>query len=439
MNIIEYLNENGVQGVPNGGDYIAIQCPFCREEYNSGNAVGGFNINLSTNRGECGNSECHHKYAEFDEWSEALGISNKRQVREINKEDANEYALEKNTEPRQIIEGLIESLDEKYESKLEFKKLGDVMSKDHGPINWIVDKLIPADSFSVISGDPGNYKTWLTMDIAIRVSQGSPFLDYFGTNQCPVLIIDEENPERVVQNRLKLLGIEKNADLPIYYLNKSGFDITNKNNLVRLMTYIAENKIKLVIFDSLVRIHRGEENSARDMSAMYRRISTITKLGVSILATHHHRKGSEKSDSPQNLRGSSDIGAGIDAHLIVFSEKEENQLYISQPKLRSDEPGKPFVVGIVKSEKGGIKFKYIGEDNRKQKKIETIQNQIMEIIQNSNTDITVKDIIEKLPADSSPTLVRNALKGLDGNGLKSKKIKSGQLLYSLQTSEPVSS
>jgi len=334
---------------------------------------------------------------------------------------------------KEKIKNILESLDEKRDNMLGFQTLGNVMTKDFGPIDWIVDRLIPADSFSVISGDPKNYKTWLTMEIAIRVSQGIPFLGHFGTAQCPVLIVDEEDPERVVQNRFKMLGIEKTANLPIYYLNKSEFDITNKKHLAQLLNYIAEHKIKLVILDSLVRMHRGDENSSRDMSAVFRRISAITRLGVSVLATHHHRKGAEKSDSPQNLRGSSDIGAGVDAHLIVVHEKEEGLLYINQPKLRMDEEEKPFVVKIVKLENDGVRFEYVGKDNRKQEKLETMKDQLMEIFQGSEIEMTVKEILEKLPMDSSPALVRTALRELDGNGLKSKKGKRGQLFYSLQT------
>ena len=77
-------------------------------------------------------------------------------------------------------------------------------------VEWVMDRLIPKESITVIFGKGGIGKTWLMMDIARSIGSG---LDYFGyqTIKTPVIFIDFENPVSMLNERTKKLGEAENV------------------------------------------------------------------------------------------------------------------------------------------------------------------------------------------------------------------------------------
>lgn len=313
-----------------------------------------------------------------------------------------------------------------------FQQLHEIMEKDFGDIAWVVEGLFPMESISIISGNPGNFKTWITMDLARSIAEGTSFLGKFQTMQGGVLIVDEENAERVIKDRFIKLDVANNEKLPIYYLNRIGFKIDDKKDLEEVISFVKENDIKLVIFDSLVRIHSGDENTSQTMSKVMRSFQEVVKAGASVISTHHHRKGPSGPNPSQSLRGSSDILAGIDCHIIITHSKEENCLHFSQPKLRTDEPINDFLVSIKKTEKGELVFTYEGDDKRAENKIQEVKNEIIGVMQMSDTSMSVKDFKEELGDSFSENNIRGALKALTKEEMIKFETKGkGERFYSL--------
>jgi AAA domain len=58
---------------------------------------------------------------------------------------------------------------------------------------WLVDGLIREGSTNLLSGAPGDFKTWLALELAGAVSKGTDFLGR-KTIQTRVLYLDRENP-----------------------------------------------------------------------------------------------------------------------------------------------------------------------------------------------------------------------------------------------------
>ncbi len=343
------------------------------------------------------------------------------------------------TPAEKIIQGILnESIqEEKTKERFNFQQLHEIMERDFGPIAWIVEGLFPMESISILSGDPGNFKTWITMDLARSIAQGVSFLGKFETIQGAVLFIDEENSERVVQARYKKMDIIQDEELPIYYLNRIGFKIDDKEDLNNVIDFVKEKDIKLVIIDSLVRIHSGDENTSQTMSKVMRCFQEIVKAGASVISTHHHRKGPAGSNPSLALRGSSDILAGVDCHIIITHAKEENRLYFKQPKLRTDEPVDDFSVSIIKNTKnGGLSFLYEGENKMGFEKSQEVMNEVLSVIQISDESITFKDLKTKLSDSFSDNALREALKNLTNEGIIIYKAKGrGERFYSLVVNE----
>jgi len=95
------------------------------------------------------------------------------------------------------------------------------MAKEFPEQVYLVDRLVPDAGFTIFSGAPGSYKTFALLELARCVASGQPFLGYFETHQANVLLIDEENGERLLQQRMRLMDIAEH--LPIFYTPTTGF------------------------------------------------------------------------------------------------------------------------------------------------------------------------------------------------------------------------
>ena len=140
--------------------------------------------------------------------------------------------------------------------------------------------------------------------------------------------------------------------------------------------------------DSLVRIHRGDENSARDMALVFEAIKIFTKANVSVLLTHHNRKQGEyrSMDTAQDIRGSSDILAAIDSLVQLTTRRDDpNTLILTQTKSRQGSAVPRFEVLIRKGESGapqGFEFKEFENVKPKKAKPEATSDAILSLLAN---------------------------------------------------------
>ncbi|MFA6076595.1 MAG: AAA family ATPase [Candidatus Paceibacterota bacterium] len=311
--------------------------------------------------------------------------------------------------------------------------IGEILEHDFGEEEWLVDSLISKQGMMALSGNPGDFKTWVTIHIALCVSRNLPVFGKFQATQGSVLIIDEEDHLRLLKRRLELLGA-KEAD-NIHYLSQSGIKIDIEVVRDMILDIVNEKNIKLVIFDSLIRVHGQEENDAGGMAKVFNSFQKIITAGASILFTHHHRKQQQgqKANTGQSMRGSSDILAAVDCHITIEKKsEEEDRLILRQTKLRQGELLPPFEISILKSELGPSGFEFVGDFDEKKKKAEEASDAVVillaegmknrpEIIELLKDDDYGRDIadrgikiaeeagkIEKVPKDEVPKGDRKA-------------------------------
>jgi hypothetical protein len=294
--------------------------------------------------------------------------------------------------------------------------VGEIMAHDFGEQEWVVRSLIPKSGVTVLSGNPGDFKTWLTIHTAICVARGTQVFKMFEATKGGVLVIDEEDHIRLLKKRLELLGATS-AD-NISYISQGQIKLDSEESLNSIIGIVKEKNIKLVILDSLVRIHGQDENDAKSMAKVFGCIQQIVTAGASILLTHHHRKqvGFAPSNAGQSMRGSSDILASVDCHISVKKKPDEDsRLVIHQSKLRQDEALKPFEVTILKDnvDKDGKPmpsgFEYAGQFDEKKLKIEEAAEAVLSVLSNELRCRT--DIIEMLSEEEfGKTTVEDAIK-----------------------------
>lgn len=263
---------------------------------------------------------------------------------------------------------LPELYDVTPQGKPRLWNIGEILMKDFGEEAWLVESLISKQGITALSGNPGDFKTWITIHIAICVSRGLSVFGKFPTTKGCVLIIDEEDHLRLLKKRLELLGATEKDN--IHYLSQSGIKVDDETTRDAILEIVKEKNIKLLILDSLVRVHRQDENDARGMAKVFSSLQKVITAGASILFTHHHRKeqGHGTSNPAQSMRGSSDILAAVDCHIAMTKKRDEDRLIVRQTKLRQGELLLPFEVSILKSTFGPSGFEFAGGyDEKKQK------------------------------------------------------------------------
>ena len=260
--------------------------------------------------------------------------------------------------------------------------IGDILGHDFGMEEWLIDSLISKQGMMALSGNPGDYKTWVSIHFALCVSRNLPVFGKFKTVQGGVLIIDEEDHLRLLKKRLELLGAKDTDN--IHYFSQSGIKVDVEAVRDMILEIVREKNIKLVILDSLVRVHQQEENDSGGMSKVFSSLQKIIKAGASILFTHHHRKqqkGQSTVSRGQSMRGSSDILAAVDSHTTIEKKNDtENRLVLRQTKLRQGELLPPFEVTITTSEFGPSGFEYAGDYDEKKKKAEEVAEVIPSLL-----------------------------------------------------------
>lgn len=255
----------------------------------------------------------------------------------------------------------------------------DLMSNNYPEQKWTVDRLIPANAITILSGEPGSFKTYLLLETALAAVENRPLFDQFEATASGVLVIDEENGEALLQQRLRQLGASKD-ELPIYFYSLQDF-ILNDKNVEAAIKDCKEHNIDLVMIDSLVRIHTGDENRAGDMAAVFKQLKRFTINGIAVLVTHHNRKpGKDSGNARHDMRGSSDILASVDSHLSL--RRDADELILSQPKQRYAKELSSIRLNVTDKE-DVFSFEYVGNMPNRVSKTQQVKADILAILANN--------------------------------------------------------
>jgi len=299
------------------------------------------------------------------------------------------------------------------EANLNLRSIKDILELEEPENTFLIEKLVPNQRITAISGFPGCAKSWAALYVASCVATGSALFDRFNSLQGSVLYIDGESGIFEIRRRIKLLNFSTN--LPIYFLSQEGIKVDNNNDLNILIKIIKEKEIKLVIFDPFVAMHSQIENSAEDMQKVFEGIEKLTLQGVTVIIIHHHRKDFyiRKSSPGQSLRGSSAIFGRLDSAILIKKNKEDENsinLTLCQFKSRSGRKSAPFQVKLVENNnKDLLSFEYVGEEEVKKQKKEEAKELIIDLLKQKD-ERPRREIIEILKENEYGT--RNSSEGL---------------------------
>ena len=211
--------------------------------------------------------------------------------------------------------------------------LGDLLERE--PAAWLLEGIIEEQSLSCIWGDPGSYKTFLALDMALHIAHGKEWYGSGVTKGLVVYVAGEgvaglrkrvaawhQHHERTVSDAEFIL-IEEPA-----MLNAAG----EQQLLQTVEALRADRRVRLVVFDTLARCNAGDENTPEGMGEIIRTLDGLRGHwpGSSTLLIHHQGK-----DAGKNLRGHSSLYGALDTSLRV--RKHENRCQLIHHKQKDAE------------------------------------------------------------------------------------------------------
>jgi len=172
---------------------------------------------------------------------------------------------------------------------------------------WVVKCWIVEGTINVFISEPGAGKTTVFTAVAGAVRCGAAFAG-METTKRPVLILDRENTAAFIADVLRRLRVRDGDGLRIWggWLQEQAPDPGAA--IVQGWVLSCDPK-PLIIVDSLVAFHGGDQNDSTETRAYLHRCRRLADLGATVLLLHH----SGKSETAQDYRGSSDIKASADA------------------------------------------------------------------------------------------------------------------------------
>jgi archaellum biogenesis ATPase FlaH len=183
-----------------------------------------------------------------------------------------------------------------------------------------VEGVIAAGTVTAITGESGAGKTTLVTAICSAVERGVPFAG-LATQRRPVLILDKENPLPVVVERFDRLGIQDGPNFKVW--GGWALDEPPAPYTPIIIDWVTSCEPKpLIVVDSLVSFHGGNENDATETRAFMQGFRRLADLGATIILLHHSGKG----ESSREYRGSSDIKASIDVGYHLANLGDASQL-----------------------------------------------------------------------------------------------------------------
>jgi len=177
---------------------------------------------------------------------------------------------------------------------------------------WLIEEVIPVGSVNLITAESGTGKTWVAYAIAGAVAREESFAGR-AVRQRPVLYLDGENPLCVAKQRLRDLGISEIPNLRVWGGWVEDPPPGPDSNL--LGEFVRRHQ-PLLIWDSLVQFHDGEEQSASETRAFMKHFRAPAHLGATIIILHH----TGKTSTSQQYRSSSDIKAAVDMAYVLETE-----------------------------------------------------------------------------------------------------------------------
>lgn len=257
-------------------------------------------------------------------------------------------------------------------SKYRFKTVSDPDLKDRkGPvafsqikeevIDWLWYPYIPLGRITMLGGDPGAGKSFISANLAAVLSRGDSFPgeeDGIREPMNTILMSVEDDPSDTIKPRLRNL----NADQTKVFISQEDL-ILDVAGISSIGQMARDKKAKLIIIDPIVAFlgAKMDMNRANEVRPIMRGLARIAKiLNIAIVVIRHNRKvtaGGKESKAIYSGSGSIDFTASVRSELAV-SEARNGVKYLNHIKTNSGKQGPSIEYEILEQPDGTGLFQW---------------------------------------------------------------------------------
>ena len=176
-------------------------------------------------------------------------------------------------------------------------------------LKWAVTNFLEDNGCLLLSAKPGIGKTRLSLQGAISLALGIPFMQYEVPTAKRVGFFSLEMHQPGIQYFLKHMLTDFPVEvveqlqerLKIIPLGES-FNVLDIVNTSRVQAFIEEHGIDILFFDSLGRVTNKSLNNDEDTKALFDWDAAIRKrYGIATWYVHHNRKATAQNKQPKTL------------------------------------------------------------------------------------------------------------------------------------------
>jgi hypothetical protein len=203
---------------------------------------------------------------------------------------------------------------------------------DLPPQEWLIEDIVETGVFAAVYGESGDGKSFVTIDWALSVATGLPWLGK-GVKQGPTVYVAAEGG-RSIGRRVKAWMVARNCPaIPDAFFVLESVHVRDEKDVRLLCKQIDALSVRpiLIVIDTLARCSvGGDENSALDMGLFVAGIDEIrNRTGASVVVVHHTGKNSKTERGSSALRSATDV--------MVRVSKTGSVVTIANNKQKDDE------------------------------------------------------------------------------------------------------
>lgn len=193
------------------------------------------------------------------------------------------------------------------------------------PLQWIIKGWLPASSTTMVFGESGVGKTFVSLDISCSIATGLSWNNRKTTSGTVVYLAGEGNYG--IRQRVASWALANNVDnLDNLLISNKAIDMDSPGaaaQILKAIRTLTDGTVTLVVIDTLNNHMSGDENSARDTRAMLNACNIVaTAVKASVMLVHHVGHQAEKV----RARGSSAWRAALDTSIAVMRSKDDDKL-----------------------------------------------------------------------------------------------------------------